>query len=241
MKLNQLIILVIITFLIAAQGRLFAQSPKADFDRIVQKYSNLENLSLKMEAYAYRDQDTNDRELSFSGTFKKRGEDFYTNAWDREMIVRGQHMVVVDHDEQKIAIGRARSQQTAQLAMPQFSIDSLEAHGGKVTYSGKEGDLRKYEISLPDALVFSTDLYISDDDIIKRIVYHYQELEDAKPAYAKLDVYYKNVSFATPAASYFDDHKFYDKNNDGELIPAPRYRDYAVKQVDYSSYSQYQN
>ncbi|MEO1411893.1 MAG: hypothetical protein AAFW73_18535 [Bacteroidota bacterium] len=215
-----------------------AQSPREVFESAFDKYGDLEHLSLDMEAFSFVERDSPQGTLVFQGSFKKRGKAFYSKAWEREMIVNDNRMLVVNHDEQNIVLGRARGLEKEALGFPRFTIDSLVARGGKFEYLGLENGEQRYRLKAPDAMIYETDVFINADGLVTRMVYHYQELAEAQPAMAKLEIYYRNISFQPPLAIFFDESKFLLHSKTGTLVAAPRYRAYTVREVDYATFSE---
>ncbi len=214
-----------------------AQSPQEIFESAFNKYGELKNLSLEMEAFSFEKEDSPKGVLVFQGTFKKKGDAFYSKAWEREMIVTDSRMLVVNHDDQKIVLGRSKGPTNEAMGFPSFAIDSLLAQGGSFEYLGMENGERHYQIKSPDAMIAITDVYINSDGMISRMVYHYQELSETQPAFAKMEIYYRNISFQTPLPIFFDESKFLLRSKAGTLVAAPRYKAYDVQEMNYDSFS----
>ncbi len=229
--------LILAVFFASQFSLLSAQSPHQAFEKVFNKYAKLENLSLEMEARSFEREEMTEGKLVFSGTFKKKGESYYTKAWGREMIVNNNKLLVVNHDDEKIAIGRSSATAPQTLNFPSFAIDSLVASGASFDYLGFHDNLHHYSVKTPEDMIFETEVFINTNDIITKMVYHYQDKAEAQPAFEKMVINYRNISFSAPPSNFFDQTKFLLRSKDGELVAAPRYKKYLVREVNYNTFS----
>ncbi len=212
-----------------------AQNIEVDLQRVKAKYEGVESLSVEMEAYAFSKKEPKGH-LHYRGTFHKHQDRIYTNTGDHEMLIRAEKMIIVNHTEREIVIGKTQEEDNLTPAAVPFSLDSLMAHGAKVKLLHQQNGIRKYRIDFPASLLAAIELEISAADLIHRMVYHYRDNELAQAAYDRLEINYKNISFEIPAASWFDEKKYVSRHAGKTLEAAPTLKGYTVSAVDYSAY-----
>ena len=145
-------------------------------------------------------------------------------------------MYVIDHQTQKMIVGRATDGEVEEPELPLFSIDSLLAQGGKIQKLPVNNGGRGYRFEWPESLLYALDLELNKVGLIQKMVYHYQAIPTAQPAYERVEVRYQDFSFEPPAKSWFDEGKFFYQLADGEYQTAAAYPEYKISKVDYSSY-----
>ena len=214
-----------------------AQDNRAVLERALQRYTEMENLSFEMYATAFSEEEAREGAVVFRGVFKKRGESFYTSAWNREMIVNEREMLVVNHEQQKMARGRSQPEVMGDLTYPTSTIDSILISGAQLESLGQKNGERHYRLNASGGVVAQIEFYLGAHDLITRMVYHYRDTPLAHPAYARLELQYRNISFAKPDAAFFDEAKFVSPSAGGELRPSAPYRDYELRELTYDTFS----
>ena len=222
-------------FLLLGSAGTRAQSPQADFQKVFDRYQNTHHLSLMMEVYAYSEEEGRQSEADFSGVLKKSGSDFYSKVWGREMIVRGERMLLIDLEAQQMTLGRAQPRALPKPNPMTASLDSFMVAGGAVKLQGQQNGLRHYRVQMPESTVASIDLYLDQRDFIVRMTYHYREWEGVKPVKDHLDIHYRQISFAPPPERYFDLDHYLEAQADGSYRALGPNAHYSVETVAYQS------
>ncbi len=218
--------------------KLEAQSAAHLLQKIEQRYQALENASMQVEVYTYSAGKS--AELAYTGELKKLGESYYTKIWDREVMVKDGGLLVVDHHSNEIAIGRTKPGEASPFQLPTVLLDSLFARGGIISEVQLKSGQKMFSVTDPSALIRQTDFYINADNLLTRLVYHYQKKDGLQSMFDKVELRYLNIKLAPPDDAYFDLARYYQTSSDGSLLPSNNYDGYLVKSIPYQELSNFQ-
>ncbi|MEL6638927.1 MAG: hypothetical protein AAFR05_19380, partial [Bacteroidota bacterium] len=121
--------------------------------------------------------------------------------------------------------------------VPYAALEAFLAAGGSLTLLESERGKRGYALDLPTGLIARLELYLRPDHLIDRIRYYYRSSPEAEPVHPILEVRYREVSLAAPAAAIFDEAQYLERAPSGAWRATSRYREYRVKEVSYDDFS----
>ena len=85
---------------------LTGQDLEADFRKMHETYNSLDSWSMEIKVTAYKDLTENGTPYTTGKTIKK-GDQIYKNLEDQEIIINGEELLVIDHENGEIIIGKS--------------------------------------------------------------------------------------------------------------------------------------
>ena len=207
-------------------------------EKVFRSYQEMETLSMDIEAHAYMDASDRQGEKVMTGAMKFTEDRYYSKMDGIEMVVFGEKMIVVDHGEKTISLGRSKPVSELKKGQPVFSLESITGLGAKVDYQGPDKGNHVYRMEIPNSYIKEMELHINEGGLIVKMVHYYLSMPGLESEYYKMEVLFKNISQSPPPNSFFDEKKYIADRS--AKRPSVAYRLYTVEEVDYST-NFYQN
>lgn len=233
-------VLFLFLFLLLSQTVSFAQGEIDILKKAMNQYWDLENYSMEIVAYGYL-KSQNDKKIKLSeGTTMKRGNKLITKSSDNDLLIDGKEMLIVDHQEQTIALGRWTGELSNQNLDRRHSIDSLEAMGGRIVFLGEKNGDKTYQLEIPKGLIKTMEIVLDTNNHYKKITQYFRPLEKMVSGYSKTEIIYKRTDFNPPPLIHFDFNQYLTKSKKKQKRkPTSAYAAYTYEVIDYNAIQKY--
>lgn len=219
----------IVAFLLLLMGLpLGAQTVSAAFKAYTSAMNGHENISMEVDVLSYATAQTKSGSKVGSGMMRSSKDGYYSRFLSDEFLMNKEHIVLLDHESKKITLF---NETAVKKQKKQFlpDMDSLLVRSDSSKWIGVRNGEEIVELYSKDGDVRKTEIHFnSQNHLINRITYFYPpaNAENDYGAY-KVDVVYRNVSFAALDKSLFTESPFVEYKNK-HWQTADAYRNYKL-------------
>lgn len=153
---------------------------------------------------------------------RKDGDNYWYNFDDKEMLLNGQAMIMVDRQSRQINYSKRDVKAEKQFyEAVKFDLDSILSTYGEFGFMGNVNGVEHYVVNESKGPISKIHFYISTDAILKKIEYEYSEGPFASINFLLFD---GNPSFDSLT---FSENRIVEKI-EKKLYPSKYYRNYKL-------------
>ena len=208
----------LVLIVILLSGVVLAQDPKMDFKTINKTYAEATKLSMQLKYELFFDSDTKPSDVEY-GVYKRDQNNFYVKQTDREMLITGQHILVIDNETKTLIVDKAK-ENINPINPLQVDLDSIFTLYQKVEFykTGSNNGLHAYRFTLKNGPYTAIDVVFNPSTyFVVEITNTYREkMNDANniARKASLKTSFTNVNSKPVFTSDFNETKYIvNKNN----------------------------
>lgn len=219
----------LLIFLLSFSFALTAQETgQAWLKKMNDKYATATSIQLEFEASYYSTHKLSSPMTTMKGKVMYTGENYYSDAMGREIIINKKSTLIVDKEQKTITClpgrdAKKKDEKTTTAAAP----DSAWLAATEITLLNTSGATRTVVVKEKNSIYEKTEITINAVTLVmEKVVYYYNAIETgSKPSFV---VVYRNVKFDENIPDSQFSEKKYIQRKGGEIIPAGAYSKYSI-------------
>lgn len=215
--------------MVSLYTRLYAQETGIEWlQKMNQQYATATSLKFEFEAMYYSNHSRIKPLNTMTGKVISSGQNYYSDAMGREIIVSGKSTLIVDNEQLTITcLPGSDKPDKKQKGATAVGPDSAWLVATEITLLNQSGDLRTIVIKEKNSIYERTEILINATTYaMEQVVYYYSTMESGgKPCFV---VNYKNVAFNTTIPDAVFSEKKYIQRKNGTIVSMPAWSKYTI-------------